>query len=107
MLPRTPSGVGLHSGHPLNAGAHVARMIARECLGREQGHAVMVSLSWLPLDTRPHTIHIKNERGDDLTKTIGQERFDLKKIPVSFCAQGYLTRALEIGYRDVELPWEK
>lgn len=107
LLPCSLSGVGLHSAHPLNIGKHLARAVARECLGRELGHAIMVSVSWLPLETRPHQIRIRNERGDDLSTSINRERFDLKHIPEDYLAPGHLTRMLERGYRDVELPWEK
>ncbi len=107
LLPCAASGVGLHSTHPLNAGAHLARAIARECLGRELGQAIMVSVSWLPLEARPHQVRIRNERGDDLSNAIDRERFDLRKLPETYKAPGLLTSALECGYRDVELPWEK
>lgn len=107
LLSHASSGVGLHSAHPLNAGACIARAVARECLGRELGHAIMVSVSWLPLEARPHQVRIRNERGDDLSKAIDRERFDLKHIPEAYLSPGHLTHALEVGYRDVELPWEK
>lgn len=107
LLPHAASGVGLHTRHPLNAGRNLARAVARECLSRELGHAIMVSVSWLPLETRPHQIRIRNERGDDLSKAIDRERFDLKRLPAAYLAPGLLTASLEAGYREVELPWEK
>lgn len=107
LFPVSASGVGLHVLHPLNAGAFLARAIARECIGRELGKAISVSASWLPLEARPHQIRIRNERGDDLSRAVERDRFDLRRIPESYLEPGHLTHALEIGYEHVELPWEK
>jgi S-adenosylmethionine synthetase len=107
LLPSSPSGVGLHVTHPLNAGSWLARAIAKECVGRNLGEAVQVSVSWLPLESRAHQIRIRNERGDDLAQAIDQVRFDLRQLPESYKKGGYLTQALQAHYQPVELPWEK
>ncbi len=107
LLPISASGLGLHATHPLNAGAWLARAVAKECVGRELGQAIQVSVSWLPLESRPHQIRIHNERGDDLNQTIDHERFDLRRLPETYVKGEYLTQALQVNYQPVELPWEK
>ncbi len=107
LLPSSPSGIGLHAAHPLNVGNWLARAVARECVGRELGQAVQVSVSWLPLESRPHQLRIRNERGDDLSQAVDIARFDLQHIPEAYLKEPYLTQALQANYQPVELPWEK
>lgn len=107
LLPTGPSGVGLHAAHPLNAGSWIARAVARECVNRELGQAIQVSVSWLPLESRAHQLRIRNERGDDLSQAIDIGRFDLRHIPENYLKDPYLTQVLQANYQPVELPWEK
>lgn len=107
LLPTSPSGIGLHAAHPLNAGSWLARAVARECVGRELGQAIQVSVSWLPLESRAHQLRIRNERGDDLSQAVDIGRFDLRHIPESYVQEPYLTQVLQANYQAVELPWEK
>lgn len=107
LLPTCASGAGLHLTHPLNAGKWLARSVARLCVGRELGEAVMVSASWLPLESRPHVIRIRNQRGEDLGQVIPSDDFDLRRLPKTFAVDGNLHRDLETGYLEGELPWEK
>lgn len=106
-IPVGASGVGLHSSHPLNIGAWLARAAARECAGKELGEAIMVSVSWLPLEARPHQLRIRNERGDDLGQVVPLESFDLRRVNTDYLAPGLLTQSLQAGYIKVDLPWEK
>lgn len=107
LLPSSSSGVGLHASHPLNMGAWLARAVAKECVGRELGQAIQVSVSWLPLESRPHQIRIHNERGDDLSQAVPVTRFDLRQAPEAYLKGEYLSQALQAQYSSVELPWEK
>jgi hypothetical protein len=91
----------------LNAGSWIARAVARECVNRELGQAIQVSVSWLPLESRAHQLRIRNERGDDLSQAIDIGRFDLRHIPENYLKDPYLTQVLQANYQPVELPWEK
>ncbi len=106
-LPAPVSGVGLSTMHPLNVGLWLARAAARECVERELGKAIAVSVSWLPLEARAHQLRIRNELGDDLGQAIERERFDLRRAPSEYLSPGLITSALQAGYMSVELPWEK
>jgi S-adenosylmethionine synthetase len=107
LLASTMSGVGLHSLHPLNVGAHLARHAASTCVERELGMAILLSVSWLPMEARPHHIRIRNERGEDLGQAIKPDTFDLRHVPETLRAPGHLTQQLQVGYLDLALPWEK
>lgn len=107
LIPSTSSGAGLHTRHPSNIGTWLARAAARECIRREQGDAVLITVSWLPMEARPHHIRIRNERGDDLGQAIKPEFFDLKHIPEGYLANPYLVSALSLGYLPVDVPWEQ
>ena len=106
-LPCTQPSVGLHPSHPSVAGTWMARQICCELVLAKHGKAVMAHIVWLPLETRPQSIRLRNERGEDLTKKIDPTRFDLSRIPEAFLASRWTTERLKVGYDEsIRLPWE-
>lgn len=103
LLPRT----GIHSTHPSVIGSWISRRVARELIQQKKGKAVMVHAVWLPFETRPHAVRIRNERGEDLRSCIDETRFDLGRAPETFCEPMRAMERLKMGYDpSVQLPWE-
>ncbi len=106
-LPSNASGAGLHVVHPLNAGAWLARSIARRLVHEGHGRAILLQLTWLPLETRPFFIHARNERGQNVSDKIDQALTDLTKLPSEWLAPQLLTNVLRYPFdAATALPWE-
>lgn len=101
-LPASSSGVGFHPSHPLNAGAWMARRIARELVMAGHGQAVMVQAAWLPLEPRPTYVRIRNERGQDLSAHLDQARLDLSKPSSDFLSPSSVTQAIRSGFETTD-----
>lgn len=107
LLPSQPSGVGRHLSHPMQAGAGLARGVARELVAAGKGKAVMVQALWLPLETRPSSLRIRNERGEDLSSFVSRDRFDLSRLPETYRDPSLVMQIPRAGFdRSVRLPWE-
>lgn len=106
FLPVSLSGVGREPVHPLNAGSWFARSLARELVARQQGSAIMVHAVWSPMATRPEWIHVRNERGADLSALVSRSAFDLADIPGEWIQPGPLSSAIRSGFDATLLPWE-
>ncbi|MSR84871.1 hypothetical protein EXS71_00275 [Candidatus Uhrbacteria bacterium] len=108
MLPMSPSGVGQQATHPANMGAWLCRQVALELVRRGKGKAIAVHAMWLPLESRPHHVRIRNEKGEDLASQIDLEKFDLSKVPESFLTPHLVTASLRHPFDgSVTLPWEE
>lgn len=106
-IPTSVSGTGRHLSHPLNAGAYIARAVARELACEHHGRAVMVQTVWLPLEAKPFFLRIRNERGEDLAPRVDQSRFDLANIPSDWLDPALATDAIRWHYdSSVRVPWE-
>ncbi len=106
-LPWHGSGAGRHLRHPLNAGAWLARAAARQLIANGQSKAVVVRVSWAPLEERPSQIQARNEKGVDLSSGLSFAQFDLTKIPDEYSTPSLLTTALRLGFDgSIHVPWE-
>ena len=106
-LPASTNGIGRHAAHPSNAGAWIARQIARELVNAGQGKAVMIHAAWLPTESRPYFVRIRNERGADLAPLVDPTRFDLGRIPTDFSDASLVTTYVRSTFdQGVGLPWE-
>ncbi len=107
LLPATASGVGRHLSHPANAGAWLARSLARELVHKGYGQSVTVRAWWHPLETRPSHVVIRNEQGALLTGKADLGRLDLEHLPVAWQRPILLRDAIRTSYaRSITLPWE-
>lgn len=108
LLPLSPLGIGRQIRHPCNAGAWIARGIARELIHAQKGQAIQVRAYWHPLDVRPSQVVIRNERGEDLSSLVSLDRFDLSRIPESWLRPGLLVDVLRAPFLNgIVLPWEQ
>jgi len=106
-LPSNASGVGRHILHPLNAGAWIARRLARSLVSAGQGKAVLVNASWRPLESKPYQVRVRNERGADLSANADPSQFDLAALPESFRDTGLITAVVRAPFeQSAVLPWE-
>jgi S-adenosylmethionine synthetase len=106
-LPFPGSGVGHHSSHPLNVGSWLARALARELVQNGKGKAIAIHVSWLPLEARPRSVKIRNEKGEDLSALIDPMRFDLSRVPDTYLAPALGTMSIRSMFDgSVALPWE-
>jgi len=108
FLPCGASGCGRHFLYPLNIGSVLARQVARELVEQQRGKAVLVQATWLPLESKPHAIRIRNERGEDLSSAVDGERFNLA-CPAAALLDPSLVSALARAPfdRTVDALWEK
>lgn len=106
-LPGFVSASGRHSAHPFNSGSAIARNVARELVNARKGKAVMVHIEWSPLETKPHVIRMRNEKGEDLSGSVDRARFDLSLLPIAY-RSGFINVARLRAPFDasIELPWE-
>lgn len=79
LLPSSASGVGKESSHPENEGATRLRAFAKRLVQEEKGKVVLARAIWLPDESRPYTVQIRNERGEDLTHQISRDELDLRQ----------------------------
>lgn len=108
LLPANGSGVGMHIGHPLNAGAWLCRQLARNLVSEGKGRAVMVQATWLPFDARASLVRVRNEKGQDLSKSIDHAQLDLAALPPEYTLPNLVTHSLQAPYdASVALPWEE
>ncbi len=106
-LPSHASGVGLHPSHPLNLGSAFARAAARELVAAGKGKAILAQLTWMPMESRPHVVRIRNERGEDVSAALDLTRFDLAKPPPAYLAPGICVATLRQAFEATSaLPWE-
>lgn len=106
-IPPQASGAGKHLSHPSNLGNWFARAAAIELVAAKKGKGVMVNLTWLPLESRPHEIRIRNERGEDLSSLVDASRFDLNRAPQDFLRPELLSASLRAPFDgSAGLPWE-
>lgn len=106
-LPTQATGAGLPLAHPANLGRWYARAAAREIVAAGLGQAVRVSLSWLPLESRPSSVEARNEKGERLETRIDATRFDLARPPEGWNRPNLLTESLQLPFNnDIRLPWE-
>jgi S-adenosylmethionine synthetase len=107
LLPSNASGVGLHLRHPLNLGAWLLRAVAKELVEAKKGKAVMAQATWLPLESRPHLVRIRNERGEDISSLIDLNRLDLSKAPDTFLMPNLVSAAARHAFDgSASVPWE-
>ncbi len=107
-IPCPVSRVGMHASHPSIMGSWMARQIARERVREGRGKAVMVEAMWLPFETRPQAVRIRNERGENLSSEEDWTRFDLSRLQVMYPHPSLVSQSLVVGYdSSVQLPWEQ
>jgi S-adenosylmethionine synthetase len=107
LLPSHASGIGRHLAHPSQAGAGLVRSAARELVADGKGKAIMAQVLWLPLETKPSALRIRNERGEDLSALISRDRFDLARLPDAYRDPSLVMQIPRAGFdRSVRLPWE-
>jgi S-adenosylmethionine synthetase len=107
QLPFPGSGVGHQASHPLNIGNWLARSVARELVQGGKGKAITVHVAWLPLEARPRSIKVRNEKGEDLSTLVDPTRFDLSHLPEAYLAPTLGTLQIRSTFdAGVTLPWE-
>ncbi len=106
-LPPTPSGVGLHLAHPANLGSWYARAAARELVAGNFGKAVLAELDYIPHESKPSAMRVRNEKGEDLREHLDPSRFDLARPPVGWDLPRLIGDSIRVAFdATARLPWE-
>lgn len=88
-------------------GVWLARYWARKILKETKAQAVMTELLYLPGDDFPSIMVARDERGNDLSKTITLSREEIKDLLAAWVKPGIMTEAVEANLiGDPHLPWE-
>lgn len=106
-LPSVTALAGLDPLHPEKAGAWAARAVARAALARSGAKAVFVQALYLPGDAEPSDLHVRDERGRDVSEADDLARMSRATLSTWF-RPSLNASAMRWGFvGEPELPWEQ
>lgn len=107
FIPEFPSPIGRDPRAVEKAGAWLARAAARSAIKRG-ARAAMVQMTYLPEESRPHFLRLRDEQGRDLSASVDPDSLSLDRVIQEWWRPGLNFDAALRGFAgEAGLPWEE